>query len=266
MPKNIFELKTVQGSAFKGLCEAKKEILTEANFECDKTGIRVVQMDSTHTVLVHLKLEADSFESYICEDKLVLGVSMINLFKLVKTIGNSDILVLYVEENNKCVLGIRIENSDKHSVTNFKLHLLDLNDNTFNIPPTVFPNILTMPSIDFQKLCRDMQQLTELVEIKSLDQQLVFSGKGDFADQETVLHETAGGVSYLKNEEPSNIIQGKFSLKHLVLFTKCTPLCQSIKIYLKNDYPIIIEYSVASLGTIKLCLAPKIEENNVPPM
>ena len=37
-----------------------------------------------------------------------------------------------------------------------------------------------------------MQQLTELVEIKSLDQQLVFSGKGDFADQETVLHETAG--------------------------------------------------------------------------
>ena len=43
-------------------------------------------------------------------------------------------------------------------------------------------------------------------------------------------------------------------------------LCQSIKIYLKNDYPIIIEYSVASLGTIKLCLAPKIEENNAPPM
>ena len=261
MPKNIFELKTVQGSAFKGLCEAKKEILTEANFECDKTGIRVVQMDSTHTVLVHLKLDADSFESYVCEEKLVLGINIINLFKLVKVIGNTDILILYVEEDNKCNLGIRIENSDKHSVTNFELNLLDLNDNTFNIPPTVFPNILTMPSIDFQKLCRDMSNLSDLVEIKSLDQQLVFNLIGDFAKQETVLHETAGGVSYLKNEEPANIIQGKFSLKHLVLFTKCTPLCQSIKIYLKNDYPIIIEYAVASLGSIKLCLAPKLEDS-----
>ena len=28
--------------------------------------------------------------------------------------------------------------------------------------------------------------------------------------------------------------------------------------YLKNDYPLIIEYSVASLGNIRLCLAPKL--------
>ncbi len=27
--------------------------------------------------------------------------------------------------------------------------------------------------------------------------------------------------------------------------------------FLKNDYPLIIEYSIANLGTIKLCLAPK---------
>ena len=36
--------------------------------------------------------------------------------------------------------------------------------------------------------------------------------------------------------------------------------CNSIEIYLKNDYPLIIKYTVASLGEIKLCLAPKYEE------
>ena len=67
-----------------------------------------------------------------------------------------------------------------------------------------------------------MSQLTDLVEIKSLEQQLVFTGTGDFAKQETVLHETAGGVSYLKNEEPGNIIQGKFSLTTIFfLFLIC---------------------------------------------
>ena len=44
---------------------------------------------------------------------------------------------------------------------------------------------------------------------------------------------------------------------HLVLFGKCTNLCNSIQIFLKNDYPLIIKYTVASLGEIKLCLAPK---------
>ena len=34
-------------------------------------------------------------------------------------------------------------------------------------------------------------------------------------------------------------------------------LCNTIELFLKNDYPLIIKYSVASLGEIKLCLAPK---------
>ena len=29
------------------------------------------------------------------------------------------------------------------------------------------------------------------------------------------------------------------------------------EIYIKNDYPIIIRYSVANLGEVKFCLAPK---------
>jgi hypothetical protein len=52
------------------------------------------------------------------------------------------------------------------------------------------------------------------------------------------------------------IVQGYFLLKPLALFTKCTGMSTDIMIYLKNNYPIIIEYSVAGLGEIKLALAP----------
>ena len=37
MDKNILEIKTVQASAFRILIEALKEILTDANFECDES-------------------------------------------------------------------------------------------------------------------------------------------------------------------------------------------------------------------------------------
>ena len=58
---------------------------------------------------------------------------------------------------------------------------------------------------------------------------------------------------------PETPIQGVFSLKYLMLFTKCTNLCNQIQMYIKNDYPLIIQYTVASLGYIKLCLAPNVE-------
>ena len=251
------EIKTVQSAAFRVLTEALKEILTDANFEIDNTGIKVMAMDSSHTVLVHLKLNASNFEYYKCDEKKILGINMLNFFKLIKTMGNSDTLTLFLERDNENVLGIKIENSEKNTTTKYNLNLMDLHEENIQIPPAVFDSVITMPSVDFQKICRDMHNLADNLEIKSTENQLIFSCKGHFASQETSIGETNSGLSFVKNENPDEIVQGIFALKHLVLFSKCTNLCNSSELYLKNDYPLIIKYSVASLGDIKLCLAPK---------
>ena len=259
--KYLIEVKTVQSSAFRILVEALKEILTDANLEFDETGIKVMAMDSSHTVLVHLKLNSDNFEYFYCKNKVILGVNMINLFKLIKTMSNNDTLTLFLLEENQSVLGIKIENSEKNSVTKYKLNLMDLHEDTISIPPATFDSVITMPSTDFQKICRDMHNLADDIEIKSVDQQIMFSCKGDFASQDTCIGEANSGMAFIKNQNPDEIVQGIFALKHLVLFSKCTNLCNSIEMYLKNDYPLIIKYTVASLGDIKLCLAPKYEDN-----
>jgi len=132
---------------------------------------------------------------------------------------------------------------------------MDLSEELIQIPPASFDSVITMPAPDFQKICRDMHNLADCIEIESVGQQLRFKCKGDFASQETIMGETSTGMAFLKNNE--EIVQGIFALKHLVLFTKCTNLCNSIEVYLKNDYPLIIQYTVASLGNIKLCLAPQ---------
>ena len=216
-------------------------------------------LDSSHTVWFILKWELKNFEHYHCESKKILGINMLNFFKLIKTMGNSDTLSLYLERDNESVLGIRIENSEKNTTTNYTLNLMDLHEENIQIPPAVFDSVITMPSVDFQKICRDMHNLADNLEIKSTENQLIFSCKGHFASQETSIGETNSGLSFVKNENPDEIVQGIFALKHLVLFSKCTNLCNSIELFLKNDYPLILKYSVASLGDIKLCLAPKCE-------
>ena len=66
----LLEIQTVQASTFKQIIDALKEILMDVNLEFDETGMKVVALDNTHVVLVHLKLEADRFEKYYCQKKL----------------------------------------------------------------------------------------------------------------------------------------------------------------------------------------------------
>ena len=55
MSEKIMELKTVQTGAFKTLTEALKEILTDANIEFTDSAMKIITMDPTQTILVHLK-------------------------------------------------------------------------------------------------------------------------------------------------------------------------------------------------------------------
>jgi hypothetical protein len=101
------------------------------------------------------------------------------------------------------------------------------------------------------------------VEITSSGSDLIFKCDGDFAEQETIISENSNvNIKVEKtSSHDSEIVQGIFELKHLVLFTKCTSLCPSITLYLKNDYPLILLYTVANLGELKLVLSTKMNNN-----
>lgn len=260
MEDYLINIKTVQTGAFRVLVEALKEILVDCNLTFDDTGIKLIATDTSHNVLVHLKLKSEKFEFFHCLTKTIIGVNMNNLFKLIKTMGNNETLTLFIEKQNPNKMGIQINNQDKNSQTIYKLNLLDISDDDIQIPPASFETELTLPSADFQKLIRDMTNIGESVEIKSTGSNLVFNCSGDFASQETLLSETQNGLHYSSgSSDPSKTIQGLFSLKYLLLFTKCTNLCNLIHLYIKNDYPLVISYNVANLGDIKLCLAPTAE-------
>ena len=250
--KYSLELRTVQSSAFKVLVEAMKELLTDTPIEFDETGMKIISMDNSHVVLVHLKLDAGKFEHYHCAQKIVIGVNMLNLYKLIRSINSNDILTLFIDSDDMNHLGIKIENGEKNTKTTYKLNLLDLDNQSINIESDTFQSVITLPSIDFQKLCRDMHNIANYVEIKNIQSQLMLSCKGDFCAQETII---ADADNKPKAVCSSEIVQGVFNLNYLVMFTKCTNLCNTVELHLKNDYPLLIKYTVASLGEIKLVLA-----------
>jgi len=263
---NILTIQTVQIAPFRTLMTALKDILLETNITFTPNGIKIINMDKSHTILAHLSLHSANFERYECnKEKIIIGVNMFHLFKLINTIDNDDTLTIYIEKADYAdgivqYLGLRFDNGDIKQQKIQKLRLIEPDHEELDVPDVTFSSILNLPSIDFQKIIRDLSCISDKIEIKSIataeGAELIFKCAGGFAHAEIRRAESDGSLDFLVKQENSKIIQGEFSLKNLSYFIKCTNLCNQIEIYLENDLPLVVKYNVASLGEIKLCLAP----------
>lgn len=259
---NILTIKTVQISPFRTLMTALKDILIETNITFRKDGIRIINMDKSHTMLAHLFLAAENFEHYECNiEKIIIGVNMFHLFKLINSIDNDDTLTIYIEKDDYndgvvSFLGLKFENGDIKQCKTQKLRLIEPDNEELQEPEVTFSSVINLPSSDFQKIIRDLSCISDRLEIKSVGNELIFKCAGQFATAEVRRAEEQGSMEFLQKQDSSKIIQGEFSLKNLSYFIKCTNLCNQIEMYLENDLPLVIKYYVASLGEIKLCLSP----------
>jgi proliferating cell nuclear antigen len=270
----LFEIKTVQSNAFKTLIDAVKDILIEANLHFTKNGITLnAAKKPTHEMSIIMNLMKDKFQIYDLKEEKLLGIDMVNLHKLIKTMNNDDSLTLYYDKIDPNNLGIRMENEKKNCITDYKLKLLDLNpDKEFKLPSdsnkTYFQTILSVPSQIFHKIIKDMANISDSIEITSMSDILTFTGKGDFASQSSRLMPKENkkddeSIKISKKAENNEIIQGLYELKNLTTFTKCVGLCSSVELYLKNDYPLFIKYLVADLGYVYLILSPKVNNTKI---
>lgn len=263
---HILMIQTVQISPFRTLMTALKDILIETNITFTPEGMKIINMDKSHTILAHLDLKAENFEHYEClESKIIIGVNMFHFFKLINTIDNDDTLSIYIDKDDYTdgivqFLGLKFENGNIKQQKIQKLRLIEPETDELDIPDVKFSSVLNLPSADFQKIIRDLACVSDKIEIKSISSsegsELIFKCTGGFAQAEIRRAESSNGMEYIVKQSNSNIIQGEFSLKNLGYFIKCTNLCTQIELYLENDLPLVVKYDVASLGEIKLCLAP----------
>jgi proliferating cell nuclear antigen len=259
---NVLTIKTVQIAPFRTLMTALKDILLETNITFEPDGMRIINMDKSHTILVHLFLSAQNFEFYECKkDKIIIGVNMFHLFKLINTIENDETLTIYIENSDYVdgivsYLSLKYENGEIKQCKTQKLRLIEPDPEELQYPDVAFSSIINLPSADFQKIIRDLSCISEKLEIKSVGNELIFKCSGQFASAEIHRAESDGSMGFISKQDSSKIIQGEFSLKNLGYFIKCTNLCQQIEVYLENDLPLVVKYNVASLGVIRMCLAP----------
>ena len=244
------KLATVQASAIKATFEVLKDILNDVNIYFKPDGMYIVTLDTARTSLVDMYLSSDNFEEYTCENEIVAGINVSNTFKLLKSISNSDVLVINI--NSKEFMDIEIFSEVKKTSTKFALKLLDINENQIEVPDMKMTTITPMLSADFQRICRDMYNIGNDIEITREGTKLKLYCKGDFANQETEIECT----------EESPVMSGSYSLRYINIFTKATSMCSTVQIMQEEQNRfLILKYNVANLGELKFYLATKVSED-----
>jgi proliferating cell nuclear antigen len=242
-------LRTIQASAIRSIFEVLKDIINDVNVYFDPTGIKILTLDVARVTLVHVFLAAENFEEYSCPTEIAAGLNMANTHKLLKSIGNNDTLFMTIQ--NRDILEFIIENTVKKSSTSYKLKLLDINEDILEVPDVKMDVITTLPSMDFQRIARDMGNLANDISITREGTTLELACRGDFADQRTEI------------EYPEHVarVSNTFSLKYINLFTKATGMCSSVQLMqdTTNDGVIVFRYSIANLGDMKFYLAAKMD-------
>lgn len=261
-PDFVLEIQTVQAQGFKSTLEAIKDLLNECNIHFDQDGMRIKTIDGKHVALVHIRYDADKFNKYYCERDLTIGINIVNTLKVLKNVTHNVTLQIYVKRNEYDVAHVRIQDAEKGAVHNFTIKLLDLDDNDITIPDTNFTSVITMPANDLYSLCKQYSEFSDTIEIKSVGNQVIFSFDGDETSGYSCLHNNTNGLIIQKQDDADydEIYQAKFILRYLELFSRACNLSNTVEILLKNDYPMVLKYSIADLGTLKYCLAPSITE------
>lgn len=254
MSEYIFEIETAQTCPIRSLFEALKDIVNDTNIIFTPEGIKIVTLDGTNIVVVHLFLDAKEFEMYRCNtDKFNVGVNMDNLHRLVRSVTAYDSLRFYVEKQNPDILGIRIVSSTQKEVTDIEYRTLAVELEEYVVDDIDPVCTLTMPSTKLLNICRNMNVIGDTLEFICRDDEFMITCHGDSATVRKMLQEDRGNVHLISDKnKPVNY---RYDIKFITMFTKATSLSNKVVIQIQEDGALVITYSVAKLGELKFVLS-----------
>jgi proliferating cell nuclear antigen len=257
-----FEAHLQQAVLLKKVVDAMKDLCKDINFDCSEKGLQVQSMDSSHVALVSLLLRESAFSDFKCERPTSLGMNVDSLAKILKMCGPNDSLKLRWRAGAD-IVSFQCESGDDDRIADFDLKLMQIESEHMEIPEQHYKVSARLPSAEFQKICRDLKEFGETMQVKASKEGITFSVHGDVGSGNVMLKPREADKPEdkvaLTIHEP---VTATFALRYLVNFAKAAPLCGSVELGLGPDAPLLVKYELEKNenGHMQFYLAPKIDE------
>ena len=269
----ILYLKTIHVKPIKDIIETVGNVIPETTIIAIKKvegdndsfyGLEIATADTSNTIFIKLQLKGKEFDEFYCKlDRIEMGISLEYLNIHLKSIDTTNILSLYIDESEKqclCIQGINIKD-DKTTLS--KLKLMELYYVPRKTKKIEYDVCIIMKSSEFYKICKEMNSLSEYVEIKCTKNILTFICKGDIGEKEIQYKEKEGGIAIEWEEHVKlKIVQGIYELKNIMPFSKLGQLTAQLMITMKNDNILTIKHEINTIANVVIALSP-VDERNI---
>ncbi|KAF9267259.1 proliferating cell nuclear antigen [Marasmius fiardii PR-910] len=197
----MLEAKLAEASILKKLLDAIKELVNDANFECNEEGINLQAMDNSHVALVAVKLQHQGFKKYRCDRPMPLGVNIASLTKVLKCAKDDDLCTLKAADEAD-VLNLVYEAKNSDRIAEYDLKLMDIDSDQLAIPDTDYDAYIKFPANEFSRIVRDLASLGESVRIDVSKEGVRFASDGEAANG-SVLLKGQGPITGVTNKPKS---------------------------------------------------------------
>jgi hypothetical protein len=214
------------------ICNLSKIIYETLRFKFDNSSISLCVLDETHSILVGLKL--DSFISYNIKEPTEIGLDLSKLKTLMRghaydsiiTITYYNYITILIEEN-----GMRNE---------IKLDTTEFDKTDIDIPSLKIKTKMCMPTKELESVYR------RIPDRKKPETNIKLSNFNLIFDTIAIIPEKIEGKAFDNYYSLSKI-------KQCLLFSN---LSDNVIIKLNDTDVMILEYSIAKMGSIRICHAP----------
>jgi proliferating cell nuclear antigen len=262
----VMAFQTVRINAIRTLFSCMKELLVSGNIVFNKDGFHIMEMDNSLIILLHLFMDANKFEYYVCKkDKIMIGLKFEHFYKCINSFDSEKTLTICIENedySNGFVSHLTLIGEGNGKVRIKKIQLGEPGEQEYEYPEVFYPKMRTFSSSEFTKIVKHMSDVSKTLEIKCVGNELFFTGKGTMSSE--LDHRTPNKIIKHdddNSEDMTTIVHGVFSLKYLSLFSRCKELCSQLELYLDNDAPLTIKYDVFNMGILRLSLNPTTLDN-----
>ena len=113
---------------------------------------------------------------------------------------------------------------------------------------------LFFTSVKLNDLCKYVYKTSEYIDITCTNENVIFSSRENGVHKSISYNTAEGGISS-NHKEDGNITHGKYGLRDIIALTKYSSLCKNIQVFMKNEYPMVLQYSMNGMR-ILLALTP----------
>ncbi len=246
----LFKAKSNEGYIIKILAELFQHNIQTACFVVSKNGITLRMMDTYPKVLFDMELLAENFTSYKYKSEkkeLFWGINLNHFHKMLKSTKKKDAIVIFVKSDQPNDLGIQIIPKENNRITTSYVKIQSMQN--VNIPlPTGYFNPVIVPSNDYQKMCKDMNNIASIMNISAKNNNITFyCNAGDVYSREVAF----GDVDDDSDEEcERNMYNYSFDTEQMCRLVKIAGLSNRMQVYTCENLPLFFKSRIGTLGTL----------------